>query len=212
MVRKRMRMRGGEEAREEEAVWTVALPTQQGRHHLDTQYGKKGTPTVHGKLQLQCLKSTEKKTMTYSYPSSCSSGSPAAWLLVPRGNGKYYNSLSCLHSLFLDELFPTGALERGFLPPSGIVPAKARGQPYSDLIEGGLGGLWPKKIPFVLRPESPSWQIHYFGLSLHTLTKSKYRLPPCNLFHLPKYITHIIDTHLMNEFILILQRTQFEGQ
>lgn len=22
----------------------------------DTQYGKKGTPTIHGKLQLQCLK------------------------------------------------------------------------------------------------------------------------------------------------------------
>lgn len=153
--------------------------------------GQEGTPTIHGEPQLQCLMSTKSKTMTYSYLSSCSSGSPAAWLPVPRGNEKYYNSLSCLHSLFLDELFPTGALEQGFLPPSGILPAKARGQPHTDLTGGGLTGLWPKKIPFigsVLRPESPSWQIHYFGLRLHILMKSKY--PPRNLFYLPKYITH----------------------
>lgn len=167
----------------------VALATQQGRHHLDTQYRKKGTPTTHGKLQLQCLKSTENKTMTYSYPSSCSSGSPAAWLPVPRGNGKYYNSLSCLHSLFLDELFPTGALERGFLPPSGIVPAKARGQPYSDLIGRGAG--------WALTQENSLYRIcHEARKSIMTdsllwlkasyTNKIKIPLPPCNLFHLPK--------------------------
>lgn len=174
----------GYDAGEGSGHWT-------GENQVDSQCGKEGTPTIHGLPELQCLKSAKNKTVTYSYLSSCSSGSPAAWLPVPRGNEKYYNSLSCLHSLFLDELFPTGALDQGFLPPSGLLPARARGQPYLDLIGGELGGLWPKKVHVigsVLRPESPSWQIHCSGLRLQILIKSKF--PPCNFFHLPKHITH----------------------
>ena len=128
--------------------------------------------------------------MTYSYLSSCSSGSPAAWRPVPRGNEKYYNSLSCLHSLFLDELFPLQHWSRAFF----LLLVCCLPRPGASLtptwLEGGWVGSDPRKFPFigsVLRPESLSWQIHYFGLRLHILMKSKY--PPRNLFYLPKYIT-----------------------
>lgn len=109
--------------RGEETEPDIALATTPRRCHLDAPYGKEGAPTIQGGLQRQCLMGTKRKTMTYSYLSSCCSGAPAVWLPVPTGNEKYYNGLSCLHSLFLDELFPTGALEQGFLPPSGILTA-----------------------------------------------------------------------------------------
>lgn len=200
-------------ARGEETEQDAALATTLWRRYLDAPHGKEGTPTVQGGLQRQCLTGTKRKTMTYSYLSSCSSGAPAAWLPVPRGNGKYYNSLSCLHSLFLDELFPTGALEQGFLPPSGILPARSRGQPYTGLIGGGLGRLWPKKIPFtgsVLRPESPSGQIQHFGFKVSYTNKIKIASLPLVT---PSQTHHTSLTHVLWVSLpYSLQRTQLEGQ